>query len=165
LNAEFLRFARARIRFGVGLDYQVTATGEQRGAVVCANITRGLPIRSGSFDHAVLLAVLEHLKDPGALLREIHRILVPGGSLIMTWPSGVVDSILIVTRAIGWTSPDMESEEHVARIPVETLIGALSQIGFDGFVHKTFELGLNNLLVAHKPGARTTGGKIEEKRT
>jgi len=40
----------------------------------------------------------------------------------------------------------MESEEHVARIPVETLIGALSQIGFDGFVHKTFELGLNNLL-------------------
>jgi hypothetical protein len=83
----------------------------------------------------------------------------------MTWPGGVVDSILIVTRAIGWTSPEMESEGHVARMPVETLTGMLSQIGFTGFVHKFFELGLNNLLVAHKPDATVSGGKIEEKTT
>jgi ubiquinone/menaquinone biosynthesis C-methylase UbiE len=38
-----------------------------------------LPFPDSSFDGAFVHAVLQHLKDPGAALREINRVLKPGG--------------------------------------------------------------------------------------
>jgi hypothetical protein len=45
-------------------------------------------------------------------------------------------------------SDEMESDEHQRRIPVEALKQMLRGIGFQRFVHRRFELGLNNLMVA-----------------
>jgi len=45
-----------------------------------------LPIDADSFDHVLLTEVLEHTADPTAVLREMHRILAPGGELHMTTP-------------------------------------------------------------------------------
>jgi SAM-dependent methyltransferase len=45
-----------------------------------------LPIESEQFDHVLLTEVLEHTPDPTAVLRELHRILMPGGQLHMTTP-------------------------------------------------------------------------------
>jgi ubiquinone/menaquinone biosynthesis C-methylase UbiE len=151
LDARFLNWLGPRIRDGLGLDYQVGGSASQV-AVVLADITRGLPVRSGQFDHAVLLAVLEHLREPENVLREAHRVLVPGGSLIMTWPTATVDPILHALHGIGLVSKEMESERHENRIPLPTLEATLRGIGFEKFLHRKFELGLNNLLVAHKKG-------------
>lgn len=38
-----------------------------------------LPVRSGSCDAAVILALLEHLKEPWTAFGEAHRVLRPGG--------------------------------------------------------------------------------------
>jgi SAM-dependent methyltransferase len=119
--------------------------------VVLCDITQGLPIATGRFDHAVMLAVLEHLRQPERVLEEAHRILAPGGSLIMTWPNAAVDPLLRVLHRIGVVSDEMESDQHEQRIPVDCLLASLRGIGFDRFMHRTFELGLNNLLVAYKP--------------
>jgi hypothetical protein len=45
-------------------------------------------------------------------------------------------------------SDEMESDEHQRRIPVEALEVMLRRIGFQKFVHRRFEFGLNNLMVA-----------------
>jgi ubiquinone/menaquinone biosynthesis C-methylase UbiE len=151
LDARFLTWLGPRIRGGLGLDYQ--ASNESSPVpVVLADITQSLPIKSGRFDHAVMLAVLEHLREPESVLREAHRVLVPGGTLIMTWPTAAVDPILHILHGIGLVSEEMESKKHEQRIPLPTLEAMLREIGFERFRHRTFELGLNNLLVAHKKG-------------
>ena len=149
LNPWSLQWLGQRIRGGVGLDYQVS--GDANGApIVLTDITRGLPVKSARFDHAVMLAVLEHLERPEDVLREAHRILVPGASLILTWPSAVVDPILNVLHRAGIVGDEMESEKHKRRIPLDRLRQILRDIGFERFHHRTFEFGLNNLLIAYK---------------
>lgn len=150
LEARFLRWLGPRIRGGVGLDYQVSK--RSNGApVVFTDITKGLPVKSAYFDHAVMLAVLEHLSDPEPVLAEAHRVIAPGGSLIMTWPNSAVDPILNVLHKVGAVSNEMESEKHEQRVPLDKLQTMLRDVGFERFEHRTFELGLNNLMVAYKP--------------
>jgi SAM-dependent methyltransferase len=148
LGAVFLDFAAERIAHGVGVDDQVRDGSAGRWQRIRADICKPLPLESGQFDNVVMLAVLEHLADPEPVLREAHRILAPGGSLILTWPSAMVDPILKVLHRLRFVSDEMESDEHQKRIPVSTLQQMLHRIGFSDFLHYTFELGLNNLMVA-----------------
>lgn len=45
-----------------------------------------LPFQDNAFTGIVLTEVLEHCVDPRAALREIHRVLQPGGLLLVTSP-------------------------------------------------------------------------------
>lgn len=45
-----------------------------------------IPLPDTTFDTVVCLQVLEHVPDPLAALREMHRVLVPGGKLIISVP-------------------------------------------------------------------------------
>ncbi len=74
-----------------------------------------------------------------------------GGSLIMTWPSAVIDPLLDVLMSISIVSPKTEIDKHERRLSPTILQEMLRQIGFERFLHRKFELGLNNLRVAYKP--------------
>ena len=58
-------------------------------AVKCAAIGRDgrLPYDNGSIDVACSLEVVEHLEDQFAFARELHRIVKPGGSAIISTPN------------------------------------------------------------------------------
>ena len=148
LDAAFLDFAAERIAHGVGVDDQVRDGANGRWKRVRADIRAALPLESGEFDNVIMLAVLEHLPEPEPVLREAYRILKPGGSLILTWPSAMVDPILKMLHGLRLVSDEMESQEHQKRIPLGTLQQMLHRIGFNEFIHYTFEFGLNNLMVA-----------------
>lgn len=45
-----------------------------------------LPFADSSFEQVLCTEVLEHVSSPVALLRDIHRVMVPGGLLILTVP-------------------------------------------------------------------------------
>ncbi len=147
----FLHYARKRIGLGVGIDDHIAATASTRGTLLLGDITQGLPFRSGCFDHATLLAVLEHLRQPRPLLAELFRILMPGGSLIMTWPAAAIDPLIHIMGRVGFVAKELGGHEHQPRIPLPILLSMLGEIGFTAFRHHTFELGLNNLLVCFKP--------------
>jgi SAM-dependent methyltransferase len=153
LDARFLHYARERIGFGVGIDDQIAGTASTGGALIRGDITQGLPFRSDCFDHAMLLAVLEHLNQPRSLLAEIFRILTPGGSLIMTWPAAAVDPLLHILDRVGFVAKELGLQQHQPRIPLPLLLSMLGEIGFTASRHRTFEFGLNNLLVCYKPPA------------
>jgi SAM-dependent methyltransferase len=52
-----------------------------------ADLDRGLPHLNRTFDFVLCLDVLEHLREPVKLLREIARVLSPQGSLIASLPN------------------------------------------------------------------------------
>lgn len=65
--------------------------------VVAVNLTRryppdvqgnaaDLPLRGATFEAVLCSEVLEHVPDPRPVLREAHRVLVPGGRLIICVP-------------------------------------------------------------------------------
>ncbi len=45
-----------------------------------------LPLADGSFDAVVCISVLEHVEDPQRAVREIHRVLKPGGQALLYAP-------------------------------------------------------------------------------
>lgn len=45
-----------------------------------------LPFRDGSFGAAINIVVLEHVRDPGAVLEELSRVLAPGARLLLAAP-------------------------------------------------------------------------------
>lgn len=47
-----------------------------------------IPVPAGSFDVVLCTEVLEHVPDPLATIRELVRVLAPGGMLLMTVPLG-----------------------------------------------------------------------------
>jgi 2-polyprenyl-3-methyl-5-hydroxy-6-metoxy-1,4-benzoquinol methylase len=56
---------------------------------VDADVTQGLPFDDGSFDCVVAGEVIEHVPDPDAVLVELHRVLTPGGTLVVSTPNMV----------------------------------------------------------------------------
>lgn len=77
----------------------------QENVDIC--LKHGLPARPGSVyeldcdddtaDAVVFMEVIEHLKDPEAALREIHRIMKPGGRLITVFPN---DRLFMIARLL-----------------------------------------------------------------
>jgi ubiquinone/menaquinone biosynthesis C-methylase UbiE len=78
----------ARSKTFVGIDYDLRSLREH-GAL--KNRVRGdierLPFKNQSFDLITANVVLEHVKDPIAVLKEVHRVLKPGGRFIFHTPN------------------------------------------------------------------------------
>jgi predicted SAM-dependent methyltransferase len=66
----------------INLDREARA-----GVDIDADLEQGLPqFESGLFDFVVALHVLEHVQNFLPLMREIHRVLKPGGTLVIKVP-------------------------------------------------------------------------------
>ena len=84
-----LKELKARSRFVVGFDVSPDMMQMARplGAPLVTGNGSVLPFRDASFDLVSCRGVLHHLPDVPAALREIHRVLRPGGELILSEPS------------------------------------------------------------------------------
>lgn len=82
------------------------------------------------FDCVTMFDVIEHLPDPREELREIWRVLRPGGLLVLVTP----DAGSIVSRALGDSWLEMKrAPEHLHFFTVEGLAALLALNGFTAF--------------------------------
>ena len=146
-------------RLPAGVEY----TGIERDPYLCGRCRALHPERTfleGDFlallpalphgqDVVLLLAVLEHASDPGALLRAGAELLKPRGRVVVTTPSPSGGPIHAIGARLRLLSP-MASEEHHAlldRREVEALAGAA---GLRTLHAGRFLFGLNQLFVFGK---------------
>lgn len=85
---NMLELARHGEVTGVELSSTSVALARERGAgEVIEGSVLEMPFESGSFDLAVSLDVIEHLGEDVAALRELRRVVAPGGALLVTVPA------------------------------------------------------------------------------
>jgi len=70
------------IKLGVEPSRRMALIAHQRGLKVCQAMGERLPFSGEQFDYVLLVTVICFVADMLILLREIHRVLAPGGLLI-----------------------------------------------------------------------------------
>lgn len=73
----------------------------------------------GEFDVAVLYFVLEHLRDPLGLLRELHRLLKPGGLLSVAVPN--IAGLYFRLNRPAWMAERARHQSHFYEFSPRTL--------------------------------------------
>jgi ubiquinone/menaquinone biosynthesis C-methylase UbiE len=89
-----------------------------------------LPFEDGSFDFVFVTEVLEHLKQPEALLAEARRVLSPGGRLVLTTPNADAFLMWPLFARVAEAAPGLPlvrrllPHEHPLRTlqPIDTLL-------------------------------------------
>jgi methionine biosynthesis protein MetW len=139
---------RFRSVHGVDSDEEVLAEARRRGvSTQHVDLDRdSLPYEDGSFDAALCLEVIEHVLDPPRLVRELARILRPGGRLYLSTPN-VRFLGYLRTLVIGGRFPDTSADPAMFRgghvqfftfCDVEELLRAA---GFDHMSHRGLAAG------------------------
>ncbi len=85
---NMVEFARHGTVTGVELSATSVGLARERGVgeVVEGSVLE-MPFEADSFDLAASLDVIEHLQDDIAALRELRRVVAPGGALLVTVPA------------------------------------------------------------------------------
>jgi SAM-dependent methyltransferase len=101
---------------------------------------------NGSFDTVVLLAVIEHVEDPAALLSSLAGLLAPAGRLVLTTPHPRWEIVHEVGAALGIFSSDA-AEEHHSLLNRDALQALAAASGLRLVEYRRFLLGANQLAV------------------
>jgi ubiquinone/menaquinone biosynthesis C-methylase UbiE len=82
MMADQERFvSRSRLAIGVDLDFRALQRHTGLHGKIYGNLTQ-IPLRDESFDLITANMVVEHLDQPVAVFRQVHRLLKPGGLFV-----------------------------------------------------------------------------------
>ncbi|MEW6155644.1 MAG: class I SAM-dependent methyltransferase [Actinomycetota bacterium] len=109
---------------GVEPDFDRLRRGPARGAVADG---AHLPLRSGAFGLVWCVHVLHHLPDPLGVLREVARVLQPGGHLVLAETVEDHPGIRIGRRVWPW----WDGVHIDSRFTARDLVDLLDQAGLD----------------------------------
>lgn len=115
-----------------------------------ANLNGPIPLQNNSIDGALSLAVLEHLDAPEVFLRELYRIVRPGGVVLLTTPGPTAKPLLEFLAFRLGIIDKHEIADHKQYFSSEMLRTAFVNAGFsDANVSpKRFLFGMNNIVMA-----------------
>lgn len=128
-TGDFLQVLRQRGAdvYGVELQAEAVAVANRQlpGRVFAATLeSRDFP--QLAYDVITLLAVIEHVPDPAAMVDRCCQLLAPGGVLMIETPN----SGALLARALGKRWPPYAPVEHLHLFSAQALQSLLAQRGF-----------------------------------
>jgi 2-polyprenyl-3-methyl-5-hydroxy-6-metoxy-1,4-benzoquinol methylase len=114
-----------------------------------------IALASGQFDAAICIDVLEHLKEPERAVRELYRVLSPGGRLIIVIPHD--RNFLLSRLALGMIKEAFYDVGHERQWKPREVRALLTRTGFIVAKGKSvpflfWQTSLHHVVVADKPG-------------
>lgn len=132
-DATVLRALGDRVASGTGVDISVSdlARSAPRLTFIEAPIAEAFSrIEDQSQDLVLLISVLEHLHDAQQTLDEIHRVLAPGGLVLINVPTWRGKALLEFSAFRLGTSPAIEMDDHKRYYDRRDLWPMLIEAGF-----------------------------------
>ena len=147
-QGEFLQHMGDRIVDSIGIDPLATESETDNYILRKSTFIPPTEFASESFDAIVILATLEHMIHTEDIAMECARILRPGGRVIVTVPSPLVDQIIDLLVRVK-VLDGMSMEEHHGFQPSQ-LPHIFRKASLSLLRWRRFQLGLNNLFIFEK---------------
>jgi SAM-dependent methyltransferase len=128
-DGRFLKAMQGRGWQVEGLETDPVAAGLARrrtGATIHESYLEATPLSESAFDMVSLLHVLEHVPDPRATLTTAHRLLKPGGTLLIAIPN--IQCIEASVFGRNWYPLDLP--RHYWGFTPHTLVRLVEECGF-----------------------------------
>ena len=94
-TASFLRSLSSCFRKGYGVDLEVSETIIDGNIQIMRGDAEEIPLPDSSVDVAILMSVVEHLRNPERVFLECKRVLKPGGGILLMAPNKLYPPILV----------------------------------------------------------------------
>jgi dolichol-phosphate mannosyltransferase len=127
----------------VGMDVAIRKLRFLRGRVkrLLAGSLDALPFADGAFSKVICSEVIEHVPREKVRLSEFHRVLEPGGLLVLGTPDYSSWIWRQLERVYRWVHPGGYADEHINPYTRESLARELERTGFDieevGFIWRS----------------------------
>jgi len=132
-HASCLKAIGERLAVGVGVDFQVSEESRHHPGLsfVTSSIEDALPeLPSEAFDVVLFISVLEHVCDAVRCLSQCHRVLKPGGRLLVNVPTWYAKPVLETSAFRFGASPACEMDDHKMYYSKRDLWPLLVRSGF-----------------------------------
>ncbi len=131
----FAERARAAGHHVTGVDYmEIDGVRERTDEFFVADLEQGIPAEvGGRYDVVVAGDIIEHLARPADLLRDIRRVLRPGGQLLLSVPNfgHWYPRTRVATGLFGYDRRGILDNTHLRFFTRSTLRRTVRSAGFD----------------------------------
>ncbi len=157
-DGRFLSTVKDRFNLCIGVDQTERLPDMFDGTkmvYIKSNLNGTIVLGNGIADVVVSMATIEHLENPETFVTEIYRILIPGGTAILTTPAPAAKPVLNLLSRLGMISRTdvADHKRYFNKEEIRKMFRMFSDVSIKGF-----QSGLNQIVVAWKPLSSVTGG-------
>jgi 2-polyprenyl-3-methyl-5-hydroxy-6-metoxy-1,4-benzoquinol methylase len=142
LSSTLINQVKNQMNLCIGIDSVVENRSIDSVQFKRQTIEKTIDVPTNYAQVITMLAVLEHLDYPMAIVNECFRVLAPGGTLLITVPSPCNRYLLNFLAKLHLVRPEMIAQ-HKHYFTKEQLVALLAKAGFRGIEVHLFQFGLN----------------------
>jgi len=118
-----------KIKYGIEPSEKMKKIAEERGIIVYKAVAENLPFEDSKFDYALMVTTICFLDDLNKSLKEIYRVLKPGGSIIV----GFIDKKSLIGKEYLKYKNESVFYKIAKFFSVDEVVKTLKNAGFGNF--------------------------------